>query len=77
MLDSIASERKVVILMGDMNVNLLKTSRTSQFDNLLLNTEDHGLTQLISKPTQITNHSKLLIDVLSLFQQSRQPAPWL
>ena len=53
--------------MGDMNVNLLKTSRTSQFDKLLLNTEDHGLTQLISEPTHISNHSKLLIDVLSLF----------
>ena len=63
--------------MGDMNVNLLKRSRTSQFDKLLLITEDHGLTQLISEPTQITNHSKLLIDVLSLFQQSWQLAPWL
>ena len=53
--------------MGDMNINLLKTSRTGQFDKLLLITKDHGLTQLISEPTQITNHSKLLIDVLSLF----------
>ena len=50
--------------MGDMNVNLLKTSRTSQVDELLLITEDHGLTQLIPEPTWITNHSKLLIDVL-------------
>ena len=53
MLDS--SERKEVILMGDMNINLLKTSRTSQVDELLLITEDHGLTQFISEPT-CTDH---------------------
>ena len=51
-------------LMGNMNINLLKT-KSSQTDELLLIIEDHGLTQLISEPTRITNHSQSLIDVLN------------
>ena len=62
MLDIMATEKKV-ILMGDMNINLLK-SKSSQADELLLITEDDGLTQLISEPTRITDHSQSLIDVL-------------
>ena len=58
MLDS--SERKEVILMGDMNINLLKASRTSQIDELLLITKDHGLTQLISEPDTLTTPDRLL-----------------
>lgn len=48
--------------MGDLNCNMLvHTNPTKQ---LLLLTEENNLTQLITEPTRITQHSQSLIDVL-------------
>ena len=62
MVEKAVSECKLVVLMGDFNVNLLKTS--SLVEHLLSITGSNALTQLISKPTRITDQSESLIDAL-------------
>ena len=62
MLEGATSEGKDIILMGDLNINLLAPSNLSNKLSLIAN--EYNLTQLISKPTRITNHSQTLIDVL-------------
>ena len=64
MLEIALAEKKEVVLMGDMNCNLLTTTRSRRADELVLIAEDLHLTQLISEPTRITEHSQSLIDVL-------------
>ena len=62
MIEKAVSECKLVVLMGDFNVNLLKTS--SLVEHLLSITGSNALTHLISKPTRITDQSESLIDAL-------------
>ena len=62
MVEKAVSECKLVVLMGDFNVNLLRTS--SLVEHLLSITGSNDLTQLISKPTRITDQSESLIDAL-------------
>ena len=62
MLERATSEGKDIVLMGDLNINLLAPSKLSNKLSLIAN--EYNLTQLISKPTGITNHSQTLIDVL-------------
>ena len=62
MLEGATSEGKDISLMGDLNINLLAPSNLSNKLSLIAN--EYNLTQLISKPTWITNHSQTLIDVL-------------
>ena len=62
MVEKAVSECKLVVLMGDFNVNLLRTS--SQVEHLLSVTGSSNLTQLISKPTRVTDQSESLIYAL-------------
>ena len=62
MMEKVVSERKDVVLMGDLNVNLLSSS--SSAEKLLLATSENNLKQLITEPTRCTNHSQPLLDVL-------------
>ena len=60
MIEVATAERKEVVMMGDFNCDTL--SRTSITKNLTRIMEDFQLTQLISEPTRITDHSQTLID---------------
>ena len=62
LLDSIRSEQILCYLMGDFNVDLLKSElhrATSEFCDILFS---HSFLPLISKPTRITTDSFSLID---------------
>ncbi len=61
MIESSLNCRKEVILMGDFNCNVMTSNSLSS--NLLSVTDGHQLTQIISGPTRITNHSKTIIDL--------------
>ena len=50
--------------MGDLNCDLLGSNHSTAATNLLLITEEHNLTQMITEPTCITNHSETLINIL-------------
>ena len=55
-------EKKLLYVMGDVNINLLNCDtdvNTNDFVNVNFN---HGMMPLINKPTRITNHSSTLID---------------
>ena len=60
MLETVMSENKECILMGDMNCNYLERSEHKEVKSIISN---NGLKQLIKSPTRITNNSKTLIDV--------------
>ena len=62
MLELAAKEKKEVILMGDLNVNLLGAGSLVSALSLII--EEFCLTQMISEPTRVTPISKSLIDVL-------------
>jgi len=62
MLSKIRSEKKVCYLLGDYNINILKTDchhDTSEFVNCMLS---HSYFPLITKPTRLCNTSQTLID---------------
>ena len=71
-LDNIFTENKEVIILGDMNIDLLhhmthKTNRGQPPHNhkvkkLLQILRDNNLSQIIDKPTRVTQDSKTLID---------------
>ena len=62
MLEGATSEGKDIVLIGDLNTNLLVPSNLSSKLTPIAN--EYNLTQLISKPTRITDRSQTLIDVL-------------
>ncbi len=53
---------KHVFLAGDFNFNLLNYGHDSASQSLIDSMHSHGYSQLISKPTRITEHSVTLID---------------
>ena len=53
-----------VILVGDLNINLLKNS--TQSSNLLNMLDTYNLKQIIESPTRITTDSHTLIDIICL-----------
>ncbi len=61
MIESSLNCKKEIIIMGDFNCNVMTSNPLSS--NLLSVTDGHQLTQIISGPTRITNHSKTLIDL--------------
>ena len=53
-LDIINNEHKQSIIMGDMNINLLKYDTHSKTNDYLNNLFSHGFLPLITKPTRVT-----------------------
>ena len=64
MLDMLVHENNEAILMGELNCDLLGSNHSTVATNLLLITGEHKLTQMITEPTRVTNHSETLIDIL-------------
>ena len=61
-LKKITKEKKSIYLIGDYNIDLLRTNehnRTSDFLDIMYS---YGMIPLIHKPTRITKHSSTLID---------------
>ena len=61
-LDIINNERKQCIIMGDMNINLLKFDTHSKTNDYLNNIFSHGFMPVITKPTRVTSVTASLID---------------
>ena len=53
---------KHMLLVGDFNTDLIKHASDINSQNLVDVTTNHGLIQVISRPTRITDHSATLID---------------
>ena len=60
-LEQAASERKELMIMGDLNCNILAPNATTKHLTAIM--EEHQLSQLISKPTRVTNQSQTLNDI--------------
>ena len=54
--------RKHISIFGDFNVDLLNYESDQACQDLIDIMSKHGLTQLVSRPTRITDHSATLID---------------
>ena len=61
-LEKLYHEDKDVILMGDMNIDLLSGTPSSNVTKLLHMLESVHLTQVITEPTRVTANSSTLID---------------
>ena len=61
-MDTIQHENKHCLIMGDMNIDLLKFETHTKTDDYLDNLFTHGFIPLITKPTRVTTHSATLID---------------
>ena len=55
-------KNKHIVLLGDLNIDLIKHDTDSNSQNLIDITTSHGFLQIISRPTRITDHSAKLID---------------
>ena len=53
---------KHVLLVGDFNIDLLKYDHDTTSQAMINSTTNFGYSQVISKPTRITDHSATLID---------------
>ena len=53
---------KQILIAGDFNIDLIKYETDDHSRDLIDITSNHGFTQVISRPTRITNHSATLID---------------
>ena len=53
---------KQIILVGDLNIDLVKYDYDSNCQQLIDLTTRHGFIQTITKPTRVTDHSATLID---------------
>jgi len=62
LLDIVSKEGKIVILMGDFNINLLNTDSNDKISDFLDTLGNHLILPQITLPTRITIHSKTLID---------------
>jgi len=54
--------RKQIVLAGDFNIDLIKHEYDEKSQNLIDTAASYGFTQVISRPTRITDHSATLID---------------
>ena len=62
--DTLDSEDKEIILIGDLNCNILAISADNNTSKLNLLAELYQLDQLINEPTRVTDHSSTLLDVI-------------
>lgn len=63
-LEQMYLETKSIVLMGDVNVNLLRQSADSRLFTSIIS--DFSLKQVVSKPTRITELSESLIDIICI-----------
>ena len=56
------TKNKICYLVGDFNQDLIKHHTDANYQNLIDNAASHGLVQLVSRPTRITDKSATLID---------------
>jgi len=61
-MDLINIENKLCVIMGDMNIDLLKFKSHSKTSDYLDNIFNHGFLPVITKPTRISTTSATLID---------------
>ena len=54
--------RKPIFLVGDYNMDLLKSNVSNEIDNFIKNINSHCFLPTIDKPTRITKTSKTLLD---------------
>jgi hypothetical protein len=57
-------ERKEVVIMGDMNIDILKLNTHAKTQEYIDNIFSHGFIPLITKPTRVAAHTATLIDHL-------------
>ena len=62
LLENLKSEKKEIIIMGDMNIDLLKTESHNDTAEYLDTFLEHGFIPKITVPTRITHQSATLID---------------
>ena len=62
MLEKFTSTGKSLCIMGNFNVDLLKSNSCSYAENILLSCQSYSLLPSIDKPTRIYNDSATLID---------------
>ena len=58
----VSKEDKLIYLMGDFNIDLLKSNEHSKSSDFLDLLYSYNLVPLITKPTRVTDHSATLID---------------
>ena len=61
-MDTLNSENKNCVIMGDMNIDLLRFGSHNKTADYLDNLFSHGFLLLIMKPTRLSNSSATLID---------------
>ena len=57
-----------IIITGDFNLNLLKSTTSIKIDNI---SQQYGLTQMVKDPTHFTEHSSSLIDLFLVKHPTR------
>ncbi|XP_057292033.1 uncharacterized protein LOC130614615 [Hydractinia symbiolongicarpus] len=62
LLETVSKEKKMLILLGDFNINLLNCNLDKSVENFLDITSSFSLLPHITLPTRITNSSSTLID---------------
>ena len=62
LVEKISSENKLCFLMGDFNLNLIKTSSHSQTKSFINSLSSYFFSPYILQPTRVTEKSKTLID---------------
>ena len=62
LLDKVSKERKSVFLIGEFNVNLLNYNNHNPTNEFLDSLASNSFVPCILQPTQLTSHSKTLID---------------
>ena len=62
MLDKVAQEQLMVVLMGDFNCNMLRAG--SHTEKLAMVMSEYGMKQMICDPTRVTQTSDTMIDLL-------------
>ncbi len=54
--------KKQILIAGDFNIDLIKYNSDENSQQLINTAANHGLAQVISRPTRVTDHSASLID---------------
>ena len=67
-MDIISKERNKCVIMGDMNIDLLKFESHRKTNAYLDNIFAHGFLPVIVKPTSICNSSATLIDHIYIYK---------
>ena len=64
LLDKVSKEQKSVFLLGDFNINLLNYNDHNPTNEFLDSLASNSFVPYILQPTQLTSHSKTLIDII-------------